>query len=791
VVIGERGRVTTSDAEGAGAATGAARRALGEVEAKRLLAGLGLRVPVVRLVRSADEAGQAAEEVGFPVVVKVASPDILHKSDVGGVALNVSTAEQACAAFERVTGSARQARPDARVEAALVEASCPPGGVELIVGVIRDPRFGPVVMCGLGGIFVEIVRDVAFRLAPIARHDALAMLGELRGARLLDGVRGAQPVSRAALADLLLTIAGPDGLALRGDGEVVEELDLNPVFAYPDGVVIADARIVYAPPTPQPPPSCLPWGPVSPRPCEGEGEIEHQPPSPAAGPWDRGDPGALWRGDSGGPMVGRGGAGGEETSALAETMRTVFAPRSVAVVGASTDELKLGARAVKHLVDFGYAGELYPIHPRAPEIYGRKAYPSLAAVPGEVERAIVTVAADAVPGVIDECVAKGVAVVHIYTAGFGEVSAAGRALERDLLARAAGSGLRIIGPNSIGTYAPASGLSPTAGAERTPGHISYVSQSGGLTLDAIRRGCFQGLRFRHAISIGNAIDLDPAEFLAYYADDEETRLIGAYVESVHDGQRLRAALESARGRKPVVILKGGQTVSGQRAAASHTGALADDFAIWQGLFRQTGVSAVQTIEELLDTLLGFQMLPPMLGPGVALIGPGGGASVTATDAADRQGLEVAPFAAQTVDALEALGLPPGTSLVNPLDVPASVLRIEGGAVLGQVLNGAVNDPGIHALVVHLNLVSILALASTELTAGFVQTMVETVIAVKQRTERPVCLVLRSSGEEEHEAVVRAERGRALAAGIPVYAGIEDALRALGHLYRYGQFCRRI
>ena len=727
----------------------AERRSLSEVEAKRLLAERGLAVPVARLAHSAEDAVRAAEEIGFPVVVKVASPDILHKSDVGGVVLNVSTAEQARAAFERVTGEARRARPDARVEAALVEASCPPGGVELIVGVVRDPRFGPVVMCGLGGIFVEILRDVSFRLAPISRADALEMLGELRGARLLDGVRGAQPVDREAVASLLLSIAGPDGLALRAGDEAIEELDLNPVFAYPDGVVVADARIVYAPPTSQAPP-----------PHAGEG------------------------------LGVRGSPGFRGAGSLTETMRAVFAPRSIAVVGASTDDLKLGARAVRFLLEFGYAGDLYPIHPRAAEIYGRKAYPSLAAVPGEVERVIVTIAADALPGVIDECVAKGVKVAHIYTSGFGEVSAEGRELEGELLARAAGSDLRIIGPNSIGTYAPASGLSPTPGAERAPGHISCVSQSGGLTLDAIRRGCFQGLRFRQAISIGNAIDLDPADFLAYYADDPETHLIGAYVESIHDGRALRAALEAAGRQKPVVILKGGQTASGQRAAASHTGALADDFAIWQGLFRQTGVSAVQTIEELLDTLLGFQLLPPMLGPGVALIGPGGGASVTATDAADRQGLEVAPFARATVDALNALGLPPGTSLVNPLDVPAGVLRIEGGAVLGRVLDRAVNDPGIHALVVHLNLVSILALASTKVTAGYVQTMVETVIRVKQSTERPVCLVLRSSGEEEHEAVVRVERRRALDAGIPVYGGIEDALRALGHLYRYNQFRQR-
>ncbi len=710
----------------------AERRSLAEVESKQLLAAAGLRMPAARLVRSADEAAEAAAAIGFPVVVKVASPDILHKSDVGGVALGIDRAEQAREAFARVTASARAARPDARVEAALVEATCPTGGVELIVGLVRDGRFGPVVMVGLGGVFVEVLRDVTFRLAPISRADALAMLGELHGAPLLEGVRGRPAVDRGALADLLLTIAGPDGLALRGGAEVVEELDLNPVFAYPDGAIVADARIVYAP---APSPAC---------------------PAPGA----------------------------EE---LQDTMRAVFAPRSLAVVGASTDALKLGGRAVKNLVDFGYPGELYPLHPRAPEIAGRRAYPRLADVPGPVERAIVTVAAEAVPGVVDECVRKGVKVVHIYTAGFGELDQAGHALESDLLARTAGSGTRIVGPNCIGTYTPATGLSPIAGTHREAGHVSVVSQSGGLTLDMIRRGGFQGLRFSKAISIGNAIDLDAVDFLAYYADDPDTRVIGAYVESVRDGRRLCAALEAATPHKPVAILKGGQTETGRRAAASHTGALADDYAIWQGLFRQTGVSAVQTVEELIDTLLGFQTLPPMLGPGVALIGTGGGASVVATDAAERRGLDVPAFAPATVAGLEALALPPGTSLVNPLDVPAGVMRGEGGGVLGRVLEHAVVDPNVHALVVHLNLVPILALASLDVTAGFVATMVSAVIALKGRTTRPICLVLRSSGEPEHEEVVRAERRRALDAGIPVYSGIEDALRVLGHVYRYTQF----
>ncbi|MFN8164497.1 MAG: acetate--CoA ligase family protein, partial [Solirubrobacterales bacterium] len=649
------------------------RAALSESEGKRLLAVRGVAVPDGSEAGSARAAADAAEQLGFPVALKIASPDVLHKSDVGGVRLNLADAAAVAQAYDQVTEAVRAQRPEARVGTVLVERMAR-AGQEVIVGLIRDPLFGPVVMVGLGGIFVEVLGDVAFRLAPITRDDARQMLAELRGARLLEGARGRPAVDREALVDLLMTVAGPGGLAEAADG-AIEELDLNPVFAYPDGLLVADARVVLS--------------------------------GSAQSHADRGP---------------------DRAERLA-TMQAVFEPRSVAIIGASTEEEKLGYRAVKNLVDFGYAGDLYPIHPRAAEIYGRKAYPRVTDVPGPVERAIVTVPSGAILEVIDQCVAKGVRIVHIYTGGFGELNAAGRELERQMLARAAGSGLRIIGPNSIGTYAPRGGLSPIVGANREPGGVAMVSQSGGLTYDTIRRGAYQGLRFSKAISIGNAIDLNPTDFLECYVDDPNTTVVGGYVESVPDGRQLRTVLERAAGRKPVAILKGGQTRSGQRAAASHTGALSSDFAIWNALFRQTGVAAVQTIEELLDTLLAFQMLPPMRGSGVALIGPGGGASVTATDAADRQGLQVVPFAQATVDGLVALNLPPGTSLVNPLDVPAGVLRLGGGAVLGQVLGFAADDPNVSALVVHLNLVPILALAPLEVTAGYVQNMVSSVLAL--------------------------------------------------------------
>jgi len=711
----------------------AARRNLTEAEAKRLLASRGVSVPAFRVVRSPEEAADAAASLGFPVAVKVASPDILHKSDVGGVVLNVATPGQAREAFDRVMASARAARPEARVEAALVETMCPPGGVEVIVGLVRDPLFGPVVMFGLGGVFVEILKDVSFRVAPIDRKDAGEMLSELQGARLLEGARGRPPVDRDALVDLLLAVAGPKGLAVEPDGEAVAELDLNPIFSYPNGLVVADARIIL----------------------------------------DRDE----------GPV-----AKDVDPEDLKDVMRTVFYPRSMAVVGASPDEEKLGSRALRNFKEFGFKGSLYGIHPRERELYGCKTFPRLADLPERVERVVVTVPKSVVPDIVRQCVENDVRVVHIYTAGYGELDAEGRQAEKELLAQAAGSRLRLLGPNCLGTYVPSHGMTLIAGSEPEAGHISVVSQSGGMTYDMVKRGCHQGLRFSKAISIGNSIDLEPVDFLEYYAQDPDTKVMGGYIEAVRDGRRLRRALEMAvRNEKPVVLLKGGQTSSGQRAAASHTGAMASDFAVWRALFRQYGVSQVQSLEELLDTLLAFQMLPPVKGRGVSLIGPGGGVSVTSTDAAERHGLVVAPFTPGTVAALKALELPPGTSLVNPLDVPAGVLRVQKGTVLGKVLRAAVADPGIDALVVHLNLISIIALASLDVTAGYTRNMVSAVIELKSLTDRPLCLVLRSSGEPDSEEIVRRERERALAAGVPVYPCIEDALRPLGHMYRYYRF----
>jgi acyl-CoA synthetase (NDP forming) len=217
------------------------RSLLNEVESKQMLEAAGIRTSGARLARTADDAARLADELGYPAVLKVLSPDIAHKSDVGGVALNLDSPDAVRAAFDRMMENVRAARPDARLDGVSVQRQAA-SGVEVIVGMTKDPQFGPVLMFGLGGILVEVLRDVAFRLVPLEPRDARELIREIKGFPVLEGVRGAPPADLAALERLILDVS-----RFVEQHPEIEELDLNPVFAYPDGAVAVDARIIASP----------------------------------------------------------------------------------------------------------------------------------------------------------------------------------------------------------------------------------------------------------------------------------------------------------------------------------------------------------------------------------------------------------------------------------------------------------------------------------------------------------------------------------------------------------------
>jgi len=469
-----------------------------------------------------------------------------------------------------------------------------------------------------------------------------------------------------------------------------------------------------------------------------------------------------------------------------EQFKPLFEPKTVAVVGASTKGTALPNVFIRRIREFGYAGAIYPIHPSAESIDGLKAYRSLGDTPEPVDYAYIAIAAAQVPPLLAE--ARGrVRFAQVISSGFGEVDE-GRELQEALAAAARAGGMRLIGPNCLGIYTPRGRVTFTEIGPEETGAVGIVSQSGGLGTDIIRRGLTRGLKFSGLITVGNCADICPNDLLEFYLADAQTRVIGMYIETAGDGRRLFEILRGARAAKPVVILKGGRTRQGRAAAVSHTGSLAGDDRAWVALSKQTGCVMTDTLDEFIDTLLAFQALAPQPRHPtrcVVLFGNGGGASVLATDQFARLGLDVEPFAKQTVEALALLKLPPGTSITNPVDAPVGTLQQEDGRVAEKILEAIYGSGRPDALVMHLNLSAFAGRTKAEVLDNLVQAALR--VQARYPGQAHFVLVLRSDGEPALEERKRAFRARAVALGIPVYDEIANAGRALASLAFHERF----
>ena len=345
----------------------------------------------------------------------------------------------------------------------------------------------------------------------------------------------------------------------------------------------------------------------------------------------------------------------------------LFHPRSIAVVGASTAQGP-GGGFVTALKEMEYAGDLYPVNPKADEIQGLKCYHALLDVPTAVDYVISSVPTRVVPQLIEDCAEKGVRAIHFFTAGFSETGDKELAdLESQTLQRAGELGIRVIGPNCMGLYSPAAGLSFMPGMPKDAGPVAMVTQSGANAGDFCRTGGARGLRYSKVISYGNAAGLDESDFLEYVAQDPATEVIAAYIEGVKDGARFLKALRTAASRKPVVVLKGGRTEAGGRAAASHTGSLAGQLQVFDAACRQAGALRVDDMDDLIDTAVAFRFVRGLAGPRLGLVGVGGGHSVLAADAVAAAGMEAPPLPEETQQALAEFTPVAGTSVRNPVD----------------------------------------------------------------------------------------------------------------------------
>lgn len=355
------------------------------------------------------------------------------------------------------------------------------------------------------------------------------------------------------------------------------------------------------------------------------------------------------------------------------SVKAIFSPRSIAVVGASRRPGQLGREILFNLATTGFRGELYAVNPRVEEIDGIRSWPSLKSIDGPVDLAVIVVPRDAVEGVIDDCVAKGVGAVVVITAGFGETGEEGRALEQRLLQKVRAAGIRMVGPNCMGVlntdpgvnmHATFSGVFPPAGA------IAMSSQSGALGLAILEHAKMLNLGFSTFISVGNKADVSGNDLIQYWAEDPNTEVMLLYLESFGNPRKFADIARRVGRRKPIVAVKAGRSTAGARAASSHTGALATSDAIVDDLFRQSGIIRTQTLEELFDVaaLLANQPLP--LGRRVGIVTNAGGPGILASDACEASGLEIPQLSDETRAKMREY-LPAAASVGNPVDMIAS------------------------------------------------------------------------------------------------------------------------
>ena len=358
-----------------------------------------------------------------------------------------------------------------------------------------------------------------------------------------------------------------------------------------------------------------------------------------------------------------------------DSLDRIFHPRSVAFVGISISNPLHWTRTFWYSCrEFGFQGPLYPVNPSGGELDGCHVYKSLDEIPGDVDYVISTVSAGIAPDIVKSCARKGVRAIHFCTAGFDETGEAATAgLQAELTRLARETGIRIIGPNCMGIYCPASRLSYGTGFAREAGNVGFISQSGANSIYVIHEAGWRGVRFSKVVSYGNACDLNECDFLEYLTDDPETNIIALYLEGVSDGRRFLELIRKAAAKKPVVLVKAGYGEAGARATATHTASLAGSDTVWETLCRQFNLIRSKNVEELVDLLVTLSFMPDPGGRNALLIGMGGGTTVLLTDEFERRGFRLPVLPESIRHKLLGFSQLAGNMLRNPIDYSQNMI----------------------------------------------------------------------------------------------------------------------
>ena len=611
-------------------ALAAGRKALTAPEAQLLCDAYGIPTPKQGLARTAGEAVKLAARLRFPVVLKIVSEDILHKTEAGGVIVGVKSPGDVQRAFDRLVKNAKAQQKSVKIQGVQVQQMLH-GGQEVMVGAVTDPSFGKMIAFGLGGVLVEVMKDITFRLAPVGKKDALSMLDSIASAEILRGVRGTKGIDRAALADIMAKVS-----KLLGDFPEIQEVDLNPIFATEKGAKAVDVRIVLG----DKPPA---------RPRFSQSEI-------------------------------------------LSAMQRIMNPRSVAVIGASAEDGKIGNSVMKNLINGGYRGAIYPIHPKADEILGRKAYPSVLEVGEEIDVAVFAIPARLCAAAMDEVGRKKIPGAVMIPSGFAEVGE--QALQDELVGVARRYNVRVMGPNIYGFYYTPQNLCATfCTPYDVKGKVALSSQSGGVGMSIIGFSRTNRMGVSAIVGLGNKSDLDEDDLLTYFEQDDNTQVIAMHCEDLKDGRVFAEVASRVSKKKPIVMLKAGRTALGARAAVSHTGALAGNDKIYDDVLRQCGVVRAKSLNDLLQFARGLQVLPTPKGENIVIITGAGGSGVLLSDACVDNGLSLMKMPPD-LDAAFRKFIPPFGAAGNPVDITGG----EPPTTYANTIRYALGEPRIHSLI---------------------------------------------------------------------------------------------
>jgi acetyltransferase len=704
---------------------------LSEAASKQILAGYGVPFARESVVRTAAEAVAAAEDIGYPVVVKLGGDSIAHKTERGLVRLRLGDAAQVENAASELLSKATA--DDGEVH--LLVAEMVSGSRELIAGLLVDPQFGPTVMLGIGGILAEAIADVTFRPVPVSPDQAGEMVDSLRTQKILGEFRGEAAVDRDSLVACLTALSA----VATGRDDIVS-VDINPLIVKPSGRVVAVDALV---------------------------ETGARPGTPRT-----------------------------DRRFTNEQFAALFEPRGVLVTGASTHPGKFGFVSLHNILASGYEGAVFGTNLSGEEVLGVRTVADIDALPdGAIDLVFVCTPAAANPDLLRACARKGIRAAFLTSAGYGEAGEEGRVLEAELVRLADELGILMAGPNGQGVVSTPARLCAQIVAPYPPrGGIGVASQSGNFVSSFMNYARQTGVGISRAVSAGNAAALGVADLVEWYGVDPETKVSLAYVEGISNGRDLMDRLGAVARNKPVVVVKGGATENGARAAASHTGALAANDAVFDGECKAHGIVRAATVEEAYETAATFATQPLPKGPNVVILTTAGGWGVVTSDAIARDGsLRLMALPDDLRTAIDGK-LPPRWSRNNPVDCAGGETR----DTIPEVMELIASHPSVDAVIylglgIQANQARLMREGTFYPDHGLERIVdyherqdarfAEAAAALSTSTGKPILVATELATADPDNAGVRA----VAASGRLCYPSGNRAVAALGHLYRYARF----